>query len=413
MKHLTGWCFAIAVAVATAGHSSVALPNPHSYGVGMRRFGETEAYQTEDMTSTSTTAPNQEGPEQRLSTLMKAIHKQTQLQENLLHQLIKEVQDYLRSVAQGWDVSQVDATDMVHRMLEMMGNRMAATAESIAEFMNNSGNMDGGAVREATRRFMKEASLQDVVIDAVWAALRGVQTGAWMAGIGAIENGEPLPVHYQAAEEFFTRVVQNMRTAGVGEEDVRKFVPQVEQGGMGQRSRKMGKRGYYGYGGYGYGRAYGYYGYGYPSYYSYGYSSYPSYYSYGYAYPSYYSYGYPSYYGYSYPYYASYYYRRLRRLPFEMMPPPPMGMPMAGPRALYEEPPMPMEPMMEGQGFVPPMEYAEEVPPAEFYPEPMMVPTPEPYYEDTTTAYTGARRSLAPINELSRIPPAGAPWLPF
>lgn len=429
-----------ALAVALAAGQCLAVPT--TVERAMHRFGDMEAYQengengdsdsTEESTSTTTTTTTASTEttetttqEQWLDCFLKAVQRQLMLQEQLMRQLIKDIVDYFNNVLASTE--QGTAFTKVHEMMDMISNRMATAREAANDVAAASGTMESETLRNATRKFMKEVRVQDVVVDALWASLRGVQTSAWMTGVVASEErGDTYSVANRAAEEFLTRMYHNLRAAGISEDDIVKFVPKAETE-TSEPGRNMGKRGYYGYG-----RSYGYYGYGYPRYYSYGYPSYysygyPSYYSYGY--PSYYSYGYPSYY-YSYPYYSSYYYRRLRPTPGTA--PPPAATPMMGPpapmmtpptptptptmvppfppmapfRSMFQEPPpMGENPMMTGQGYGP-MEYPMEEMPEPM--EPMMPPTP--YEMPTTSAYTPTR-NLAPFTDVAGIFPEPSPMM--
>lgn len=408
---------ALAVALA-AGHS---LAVPSTVERAMHRFGDMEPYQMREesendesttsssTTTTTTAAPTTESAGQWIENFIRAVQRQLQLQDALMRQLMKDILEYLNNFVDTFGDPQASSVGKVHEMLDMISTRMATAREAVNDVAANTENMEGETLRGATRKFMKEVRVQDVVVDALWASLRGVQTNAWMTGAASTDEKDTYTAANRAAEEFLTRMYHNLRSAGISEDDIVKFVPKPENEATSGQARNMGRKGWGGWGGYGYG-----YGYGYPRY-GYGYGGYGGY---GYGYPSYYSYGYYPYsYGYSYPYYSypyySYYYRRLRPtgpapptsapmppVPMTpaMMPPTPMMPPF---RSMLEETmPMPPNTMMGQQGY-PPMDY-----PMEGMADPMetMMPmnAPTTYYDaqmsnNNAYTYTNATRNLAPF----------------
>nr|AAN05087.1 56 kDa gametocyte antigen [Eimeria maxima] len=342
-----------AVALALAVGPSMAVPSTTPVENQVHPYSEMSTYQEgsapgapEDTTTTTTSSPVSDGAEQWLESFVRAVQRQLQLQDQMMRQLMRDIQEYL-STAFNWAENQSTAYTRVTEMMDMISNRMNAAMDSSNELMTTSDTTDPETLRRATRKYMKEVRVQDVLVDALWASLRGVQTAAWMNGVTAIEKEETTPMASRAAEEFLHRMYHNLRAAGMSEEDVAKFIPRAEYNPS-EQSRNMGRKGrsfYYG----GYPSYYNspYYSYSsYPSYYnysypSYSYSSYPSYYRYS-SYP-YYNYSYPSYYNYgSYPYYSyssypSWYWRRLRSLATATCPDCP---PLTTPSMIPTPPPM-------------------------------------------------------------------------
>nr|QEQ76257.1 56 kDa gametocyte protein [Eimeria necatrix] len=435
-----------ALAVALAVGQSMAVPTTventvHPYAeMGTYQEGEAPGAPDESSTTTTTPSPSPEAPDQWLENFVRAVQRQLQLQESMMRQLVKEIQEYL-SRAFNWDENQSAAYTRVNEMMDMITNRMTTALDGANELMATSEAMDPETLRRATRKYMKEVRVQDVVVDSLWASLRGVQTSAWMNGVTAVEKEETAPVAGRAAEEFLHRMYHNLRAAGMAEEDISRFMPKTEYAAPREQPRNMGRKGRYGYS-YGYGYpyysyGYPYYSYGYP-YYSYGYSypyysySYP-YYSYSYRYPAY-SYGYPLYsyssysypaYSYSYPYYSSsWYWRRLRPAACPDCPPaannmppttPPMNTPLPGApmmppmmppaRGLGTEPlgmamGMGMGPMT-GYGYPPMMDSTPDFP---AFNEPMGYPTepinsiPTMNNMETPFENTTNYRNLAPLD---------------
>nr|AVP27262.1 59 kDa gametocyte protein precursor [Eimeria tenella] len=291
-------CAALA-AVALAAGQSVAMPTAIPVEVPMDEYGQAKTYQDTDIpTSTSTAAP--ESPQQWFEGFSRAVQKQLQLQENLMRQLVRDIQEYLTE-AFGWNESDSSALARVNTMLDMISKRMAVTRDAANEVSTT--ETEPQAVRDATRNFMKEVRVQDIVVDALWASLRGVQTSAWMSGVSStIDERDVLAVANRAAEEFLARMYHNLRAAGVAEEDIVKYVPRTPADPSSSEPRNMGKKGRsYGYGhGYGCGYSYPLYSYGCP------------YSSCGYSYPFYAStWGYPSPLAWGYPSHSSFYWRRL------------------------------------------------------------------------------------------------------
>ncbi|CDJ41536.1 56 kDa gametocyte antigen, related [Eimeria tenella] len=437
-----------ALAVALAVGQSLAVPTTventvHPYSeMGTYQEGEAPGAPDESSTTTTTPSPSPEAPDQWLENFVRAVQRQLQLQESMMRQLVKEIQEYL-SRAFNWDENQSAAYNRVNEMMDMITNRMTTALDGANELMATSETMDPETLRRATRKYMKEVRVQDVVVDSLWASLRGVQTSAWMSGVTAVEKEETTPMAGRAAEEFMHRMYHNLRAAGMAEEDITRFMPKTEYTTPREQTRNMGRKGRYGYG-YSYGYPLYSYGYSYPSYsYSYPYYSYPSYsyplYSYSYRYPSY-SYSYPlysyssysyPYYSYSYPYYSSsWYWRRLRTAscpdcpPGVNMPPTPlspMNTPLAGTPSPTTTPMMPpmMPPMvpptrtlgtepltmgmgpMPGYGYPPMMDTMPEFPP---FAEGMGYPTepinsiPTMNNMDTPFENTTNYRNLAPID---------------
>ncbi|KAL8428010.1 hypothetical protein Efla_005622 [Eimeria flavescens] len=430
---------AVALALA-AGHC---LAEPSTIERAMHRFGDVEILQddTNDETTTTTTTTTTtaattsssssgssstksfpETAEEFFEAFVKALQKQLQLQEQLMKQLLQDLQDYLLQLSRTFtlDETQSGAFHRVSEMMEMITSRMATARENVDELMATSDTLGNDTLRSATTKFMKEVRVQDVVVDALWASLRGVQTSAFVSGTTGVEDRDAYVIANRAAEEFLARMYHNLRSAGISEEDIGKFVPRNAEL-EGERGRNMGRKGRYGgygYGGYGYG-GYGYggygwggYGYGYPRYYGYSYGYGHPYYSYGYGYPMAYSYYYPSYYG-------SYYFRRLRPtgttppVPPQAAPPPMMPPPqMALGRALGEE--------LTGMGYSPMLDAAMADGPTSMYEQAMGYPMDAMNAlppMDAAAAFTApfelgtntGMRNLAPIPEM----PAFAPELPM
>ena len=420
-----------ALAVALAAGQSLAEP----MGQPMQRFREMGATQGEEQTETytmeDTTTPKTTSyagsPQQLLSQLPKLLEKQLQLQDTLMNKIMKDVDEYLKetTAAFHWGETQSTAVNKVNEMMEMISNRMNTAIDGANELMANSETLDTETLRRATSKFMKEVRVQDVVIDALWASLRGVQTSAWMTTTAGVEQKDTTTVANRSAEEFITRMYHNLRAAGISEEDIVKFVPKMEVETM--QARNMGKKGR------GYGYAYGYpvYGWSYPSYgYGWGYPSY----GYGWGYPSYgYGWGYPYYsHGWGYPY-SRHYWRRLRPTSCPDCPPTPatnMMSPLTTPfRSMGEETMMGTTPMtpqgystmnqgysaMMGQGYPNPMMEGMN------YPMDTMASGMNtagtmgtPYNTMMPLTYTGSYRSLFPTPETLGVAPepmlAGMPY---
>lgn len=304
---MTRFAACVLAAVLFAAGPSSALPTP--IGDPFRRLGEMETYQTggEGPSPNPTPSPPAEGSSSSTSTAApdtaqqwfegfnRAVQKQLQLQESLMRQLMEDIQQYL-SEALGWNENGSSALERVNAMLEMISSRMAITREAATEMAIGSSETEEQAAREATQKFMREVRVQDIVVDALWASLRAVQTSTWMSGItGQVEESDVFNAANRAAEEFLVRMYHNLRAAGIAEEDIVKYVPKnaIEET-TSSPTRNMGRksRGYYHYN-------YGYnYGYRYPHY-SYYYTHPQPFYSYPVAaYPRYmhnYSWGYPVY----------------------------------------------------------------------------------------------------------------------
>ncbi|CDJ36024.1 LOW QUALITY PROTEIN: 56 kDa gametocyte antigen, related [Eimeria mitis] len=261
-------------AVALAAGQSFSLPIPIDRP--LHRLGEMNTYQAagaapspaaeSSSSSTSTAAPD--SAQQWLENFNEAVQKQLQLQESLMKQLMTDIQEYLSNTF-GWgDGTNTTALERVNSMLEMISSRMAVTREAATEMVSETEVVEEQKAREATRKFMKEVRVQDIVVDALWASLRGVQTSAWMSGLtGSVEERDVFNAANRAAEEFLVRMYHNLRAAGVDEEDIVKYVPKTnpeEENNSSSPTRNMGhKRGYYGYG-YGYRYSYPQYSYYYP-----------------------------------------------------------------------------------------------------------------------------------------------------
>ncbi|CDI78698.1 56 kDa gametocyte antigen, related [Eimeria acervulina] len=238
--------------------------------------------------STSTAAPD--AAQQWFEGFSRAVQKQLQVQESLMRQLMTDIQEYLTD-ALGWNENGSSALERVNAMLEMISSRMAITREAATDMVSTA-EAEEQAAREASRKVMREVRVQDIVVDALWASLRGVQASAWMGGIGGhVEEADVFNAANRAAEEFLARMYHNLRAAGIAEEDIVKYVPKtvIEETISSSPTRNMGSKS----------RGYSYYNYGYRyPHYTYGYAHpYPTFYSYPtVAYPRYtynYSWGYP------------------------------------------------------------------------------------------------------------------------
>ena len=187
-----GFCtLALALAVGPA----MAVPSTTSVeSTVLPTYTEMGTYQEggapgtpDDTTTTTTTSPTSEGGDNWLENFIRAVQRQLQLQENMMRQLIRDIQEYL-SNAFNWAENQSTAYTRVTEMMDMISNRMSAAIDSSNELMTASETMDPETLRRTARKYMKEVRVQDVVVDALWASLRGVQTAAWMSGVTAIEK---------------------------------------------------------------------------------------------------------------------------------------------------------------------------------------------------------------------------------
>ncbi|CDI85135.1 56 kDa gametocyte antigen, related [Eimeria praecox] len=202
-----------ALALALAVGPSMAVPTTttpventvHPY-TEMGTYQEGEAPGApEDTTTTTTTSPTSESGDNWLENFIRAVQRQLQLQDAMMRQLMRDIQEYL-SNAFNWAENQSTAYTRVTEMMDMISNRMSTAIDSSNELMATSESMDPETLRRATRKYMKEVRVQDAVVDALWASLRGVQTSAWMNGVTAIEKEETTPMASRAAEEFLHRI---------------------------------------------------------------------------------------------------------------------------------------------------------------------------------------------------------------
>ncbi|CDJ36022.1 56 kDa gametocyte antigen, related [Eimeria mitis] len=173
---------AVGPAVAVPSSTPVETAVHHQYPE-MGTYQENEAPgapgSPDDTTTTTTPSPTSEGVEQWLESFIRAVQRQLQLQDAMMRQLIRDIQEYLSS-AFNWSDSQTSSYTRVTEMMDMITNRMSTAIDSSNELMTHAESADPETVRRAMRKYMKEVRVQDVVVDALWASLRGVQTSAWM-----------------------------------------------------------------------------------------------------------------------------------------------------------------------------------------------------------------------------------------